>query len=163
MRVNIQYVSSTFIFYHVSGLQIFWTAGSGSSGVCPDFSPHQLLPDRSVRSLRFVTNWDCLEKHESLLVRMLMLCVTILGIYPQVRSMRTILTGLGFIHGRWEEVHRTNEKKIYSIEPVMESLNQVGQSQEAMSFTRYDSFDSVILISSEFLLFFNCLWSSQLD
>ena len=54
-----------------------------------------------------------------------MLCGAVLGIYPQIRSMRTIMAGLGLMQGRWEEVHRTNEKKIYSIEPVMESLNQV--------------------------------------
>ena len=57
-----------------------------------------------------------------------MLLSAVVGIYPQVRSIRTILTGLGWLNGSWEALHLVNERKIFSVEPVLESLIQVNLS-----------------------------------
>ena len=54
-----------------------------------------------------------------------MLSTAVVGVYPQVRSLRTILTGLGWLQGSWEALQLVNERKIFSVEPVMESLIQV--------------------------------------
>ena len=62
-----------------------------------------------------------------------MLLSAMVGIYPQVRSMRTILTGLGWLNGSWEALHLVNERKIFSVEPVLESLIQVLQAPNLSS------------------------------
>jgi hypothetical protein len=54
-----------------------------------------------------------------------MLSTAVVGLYPQVRSLRTILTGLGWLQGSWEALQLVNERKIFSVEPVLESLIQV--------------------------------------
>ena len=54
-----------------------------------------------------------------------MLLAAVVGIYPQVRSVRTILTGMGCLNGSWEALQLVNERKIFSVEPVLESLIQV--------------------------------------
>ena len=54
-----------------------------------------------------------------------MLSTAVVGLYPQMRSLRTILTGLGWLQGSWEALQLVNERKIFSLEPVFESLIQV--------------------------------------
>ena len=38
---------------------------------------------------------------------------------------RTILIGCGVVRGDWQKDHNNNKKKLYIIEPVVESLLQV--------------------------------------
>ena len=39
---------------------------------------------------------------------------------------RVILIGVGVVRGNWEKEDKTNKKMLYIIEPVVESLLQVG-------------------------------------
>ena len=66
-----------------------------------------------------------------------------MGLYPQYRAVRkvcqniktsarqhlylfrTILIGCGAVGGDWKKDHKNNKKKLYIIEPVVESLLQV--------------------------------------
>ena len=41
-------------------------------------------------------------------------------------KLRSILIGAGFVRGDWEKEDKTNKKMLYIIEPVVESLLQVG-------------------------------------
>ena len=65
------------------------------------------------------------EKTERWPVRVLMLSTAVVGLYPQVRSLKTILTGLGWLEGSWEALQLVNERNIVSVESVLESLLQV--------------------------------------
>jgi len=74
----------------------------------------------------FMFNDDILSEHRS--SRKMQLCtllLAILGVYPQYRSFRTILMGWGFVQGDWETEHKFNSRKLYIIEPLVESLLQV--------------------------------------
>ena len=59
------------------------------------------------------------------MLRVVLGFLSLIGLYPQYRAMKTILIGLGWVSGDWEEEHRVNRVKIYVIEPIMESLLQV--------------------------------------
>ena len=58
-------------------------------------------------------------------VLVLMMCKAIIGIYPQMISMRTIMTGMGWLQGSWEYMQLVDESKIFILEPVAESLVHV--------------------------------------
>ena len=51
---------------------------------------------------------------------MLSLC----GVYPQYRALKTILTGLGVLQGDWEENRRAS-LRLSMIEPVAEGMFQL--------------------------------------
>jgi hypothetical protein len=65
------------------------------------------------------------ERSQPLAVRVLMMFTAMVGIYPQVRSLRTIMTAMGWLPGSWEAMQLVNERKIFILEPVAESLVQV--------------------------------------
>ena len=58
------------------------------------------------------------------MLRVFLLFLSLIGLYPQYRALKTICIGLGWYTGDWEEEHSLNRVKIYVIEPVMESLLQ---------------------------------------
>ena len=66
-----------------------------------------------------------LEQDNSLAIRVLTLLLSVLGAYPQYKAVRTVLMGRGWIRGDWEQEHMNDKKKLYAIEPVIESLIQV--------------------------------------
>jgi hypothetical protein len=56
--------------------------------------------------------------------RVFLVFLSLVGLYPQYRALKTICIGVGWYRGNWEEEHRLNRIKIYVIEPIMESLLQ---------------------------------------
>ena len=58
-------------------------------------------------------------------MRVFLIFLSLVGLYPQYRAMKTILLGLGWQRGDWEEEHNMNRVKIYVTEPLIESLLQV--------------------------------------
>ena len=74
------------------------------------------------------------ERQSSLKIQVLTLLLAIMGIYPQYRSVRTILIGWGFIRGDWEAEHKFNSRKLYIIEPLVESLLQVPMACSKLCF-----------------------------
>ena len=74
------------------------------------------------------------ERQSSLKIKGLTLLLAILGIYPQYRSVRTILIGWGFIQGDWQAEHKFNSRKLYIIEPLVESLLQVPMACSELCF-----------------------------
>ena len=71
------------------------------------------------------TNIFCLERDKHILVRVGTLLVALVGCYPQYRTIRSILCGFGWISGDWKKEDLINKRKVYIIEPVVESLLQV--------------------------------------
>ena len=51
--------------------------------------------------------------------------LALVGFYPQYRAFRTVLIGRGCIIGDWEKEHKYNNRNLYVIEPLVESLFQV--------------------------------------
>ena len=68
------------------------------------------------------------EKERNFAIRILLVLLCIFGLYPQFCAMKTILMGFRWIDGNWEEEHKKNRRKIYVVEPVMESLLQASSS-----------------------------------
>ena len=68
------------------------------------------------------------EKDGSFLTRITTLLAALVGLYPQYRAMRTVLIGRGWIKGNWEVEHKYNNRNLYVIEPLVESLLQVYSS-----------------------------------
>ena len=65
------------------------------------------------------------EKEGSLITRLTTLLTALVGLYPQFRALRTVLMGRGWIRGNWEVDHKYNNRNLYVIEPLVESLLQV--------------------------------------
>ena len=65
------------------------------------------------------------EKEGSLITRLTTLLTALVGLYPQYRALRTVLMGRGWIRGNWEVDHKYNNRNLYVIEPLVESLLQV--------------------------------------
>ena len=65
------------------------------------------------------------EKEGSLITRLATLLAALVGLYPQYRALRTVLMGRGWIRGNWEVDHKYNNRNLYVIEPLVESLLQV--------------------------------------
>ena len=65
------------------------------------------------------------EKEGSLITRLTTLLTALVGLYPQFRALRTVLMGRGWIQGNWEVDHKYNNRNLYVIEPLVESLLQV--------------------------------------
>ena len=59
------------------------------------------------------------------MTRVFTLLAALAGLYPQYRTVRTVLMGWGVIEGDWEEDHKYNNRNLYVIEPLVESLLQV--------------------------------------
>jgi hypothetical protein len=51
--------------------------------------------------------------------------IALIGCYPQYRTIRCIFLGFGWISGDWKKEDKINRRKVYIIEPVVESLLQV--------------------------------------
>ena len=68
--------------------------------------------------------------------------LSLFGLYPQYRALKTIFIGIGWLKGDWEEEHNTNRVQIYVIEPIMESLLQVSIFIYSLGFfwTSYTSY-----------------------
>ena len=66
-----------------------------------------------------------IEKDGSFITRLTTLLAALVGLYPQCRAMRTVLMGWGWIQGDWEVDHKYNNRNLYVIEPLVESLLQV--------------------------------------
>ena len=75
------------------------------------------------------------EKESRHWYRILTFFLAILGVYPQLIALRTIMMGLGLIDGDWKEDQKYNKKILYKIEPVVESLLQVRQFVTMLHFT----------------------------
>ena len=58
-------------------------------------------------------------------MRLTSFLVAVFGFYPQYRALRTVLMGKGWIEGDWEREHKYNNRNLYVIEPLVESLLQV--------------------------------------
>ena len=59
------------------------------------------------------------------MTRLLTLLLSVCGVYPQYRAIRTILTGLGLVSGdSWEQNRKVN-MKLGQIEPVAEGMFQL--------------------------------------
>ena len=79
-------------------------------------------------SLRDRTSWISItEKESSLVTRVTTFLIALVGLYPQYRAIRTVLIGKGWIDGDWERDHKYNNRNLYVIEPLVESLLQVTQ------------------------------------
>ena len=50
---------------------------------------------------------------------------SLVGLYPQYRTVLTILRGRGLLAGDWRREHKFNNLNIYMIEPLTESMLQV--------------------------------------
>ena len=59
------------------------------------------------------------------MVRLTTFLTALVGLYPQYRALRTVLMGRGWIAGDWEKEHKFNNRNLYVIEPLVESLLQV--------------------------------------
>ena len=66
-----------------------------------------------------------IEKDGSFITRLTTLLAALVGLYPQYRALRTVLMGWGWIKGNWEVDHKYNNRNLYVIEPLVESLLQV--------------------------------------
>ena len=66
-----------------------------------------------------------IEKDGSFITRLTTLLAALVGLYPQYRALRTVLMGWGWIKGDWEVDHKYNNRNLYVIEPLVESLLQV--------------------------------------
>ena len=63
---------------------------------------------------------------------MVTLLLALLGVYPQYNAIKTVLMGRGLVRGDWEKEHEINQKTLYVIEPVIESLLQVPNQKFSM-------------------------------
>ena len=61
------------------------------------------------------------------MIRVATVLTALVGLYPQSRAIRTVLMGKGWIAGDWEKDHKCNNRNLYVIEPLIESLLQVIQ------------------------------------
>ena len=64
--------------------------------------------------------------------------LALLGGYPQYNPIKTVLMGSGWIYGDWEKEHEINQKTLYVIEPVIESLLQVTNRRFQIPLNIYD-------------------------
>ena len=80
---------------------------------------------RHGQKLVLFTSLYSLECDKRFLVRLGTMMVAFVGCYPQYRTIRCIFLGFGWIRGDWKKEDKTNRRKVYIIEPVVESLLQV--------------------------------------
>ena len=59
------------------------------------------------------------------MIRVATFLLALCGLYPQYRAVKTVLIGRGWLPGDWETEHKYNNRNIYVIEPLVESLLQV--------------------------------------
>ena len=57
--------------------------------------------------------------------KLISLIFTLVGLYPQYRTVQTVLRGRGLLPGDWRREHKFNNLNIYMIEPLCESMLQV--------------------------------------
>ena len=64
-------------------------------------------------------------KNTGLVEKLISMMFTLVGLYPQYRTVQTILRGRGLLPGDWRREHKFNNLNIYMIEPLTESMLQV--------------------------------------
>ena len=65
------------------------------------------------------------EKNTGLAEKFISLTFTLVGLYPQYKTVQTVLRGRGLLGGDWRREHKFNNLNIYMIEPLCESMLQV--------------------------------------
>ena len=111
-----------------AGLSILWEDDNDSPGVGVSSYNHGLYQDRWYSFSCIIINHckpSLSEKDQGPVTRLITLLIAFAGLYPQYRAMRTILMGRGWIEGDWEVDHKYNNRNLYVIEPLVESLLQV--------------------------------------
>ena len=71
--------------------------------------------------------------------KLISLIFTLVGLYPQYRTVQTVLRGRGLLPGDWRREHKFNNLNIYMIEPLCESMLQV-ITQTVRGTEDYDDF-----------------------
>ena len=64
------------------------------------------------------------EKESSFLMKLVSVILSILGLYPQFRALKTVLIAYGYVQGDWVK-HRDESKILALIEPVTEGIMQL--------------------------------------